>query len=36
MIRQFVPVALVSMGAFAAALPEADGVIDELRGQNHL
>ena len=25
MIRQFVPVALVSMGAFAAALPEAEG-----------
>ena len=25
MIRQFVPVALVSMGAFAAVLPEAEG-----------
>jgi hypothetical protein len=30
MIRRFIPVALVSMGAFAAALPEADGVIDLL------
>ena len=25
MIRQIVPVSLVSMGAFAAALPEAEG-----------
>lgn len=36
MIRQFMPVALVSMGAFAAALPEADGNLSWGGRKSHL
>ena len=36
MIRQFMPVALVSMGAFAAALPEAGGNLSWGGRKSHL